>query len=283
MTTKPGNKPADADANACGIVMPIAAWGEYDTQHWLEVREIIGRAAKKVGMDPQPVWEGGETDIIQSRIVRNLYANAIVVCDISGLNPNVMFELGMRLTFRKPVVIIADENTRLPFDTNVIDTLSYPADLHFAKVERFMEDLADRLKVLTSGKEGSFKPYLDTFGAFTVVVPQADRVEFDQYVIEKLDQIGSAVSRLQRDAIFNDANDNLILDHLAPVATSSWTSDRLKRLIDLWLAGHTASQIAEDLGNVSRNAVIGKAHRLRLPTRPHPPTPSEPDGNKAAE
>ena len=51
----------------------------------------------------------------------------------------------------------------------------------------------------------------------------------------------------------------------------SWTDDRIEMLKSHWEAGMTASQIAEALGQgVSRNAVIGKAHRLGLEPRPSP-------------
>src|SRR5687767_10509810 len=50
----------------------------------------------------------------------------------------------------------------------------------------------------------------------------------------------------------------------------SWTDERIDRLKSMWAEGSTASQIAEDLGGVSRNAVIGKAHRLGLESRPSP-------------
>ena len=44
----------------------------------------------------------------------------------------------------------------------------------------------------------------------------------------------------------------------------SWTDDKIDKLKKLWGQGNTASQIAEIIGGVSRNAVIGKAHRLNL-------------------
>ena len=44
----------------------------------------------------------------------------------------------------------------------------------------------------------------------------------------------------------------------------SWTEERVKKLKELWGKGSTASQIAQIIGGVSRNAVIGKAHRLSL-------------------
>ena len=57
----------------------------------------------------------------------------------------------------------------------------------------------------------------------------------------------------------------------------SWTDERIERLRELWSQGVTASQIADELGGVSRNAVIGKAHRLGLQSRPSPVKPNEPD------
>ncbi len=56
----------------------------------------------------------------------------------------------------------------------------------------------------------------------------------------------------------------------------SWTDERIETLKTMWEAGQTASQIAEALGGVSRNAVIGKAHRLDLQSRPSPVKPNEP-------
>ncbi len=50
----------------------------------------------------------------------------------------------------------------------------------------------------------------------------------------------------------------------------SWTDERIDQLKRLWEQGMTASQIADELGGVSRNAVIGKAHRLGLQSRPSP-------------
>ena len=50
----------------------------------------------------------------------------------------------------------------------------------------------------------------------------------------------------------------------------SWTDERIATLKKMWEGGSTASQIAEELGGVSRNAVIGKAHRLGLKSRPSP-------------
>lgn len=63
----------------------------------------------------------------------------------------------------------------------------------------------------------------------------------------------------------------------------SWTDERIATLSKMWEGGQTASQIAEALGGVSRNAVIGKAHRLGLQSRPSPVKPNDPAAESTAK
>ncbi|WDF73677.1 hypothetical protein [Novosphingobium sp. KACC 22771] len=197
-TVSPDTRDQKKPMPVCGIVMPIAAWAEHSATHWTEVKEILERAIGAADLEARPVWQSTATDIIQGRIVRNLYECDIAVCDISGLNPNVMFELGMRLTFRKPTVIVADDKTRLPFDTNVIDTIIYPSDLHFKKIENFIVDLSSRFSdVLAASDAGDFKPYLDIFGTFQVVEPPSDHVPFADHLQETLDMIQLNIQKIQ--------------------------------------------------------------------------------------
>jgi len=62
----------------------------------------------------------------------------------------------------------------------------------------------------------------------------------------------------------------------------AWTDERIEQLKTMWEKGMTASQIAEELGGVSRNAVIGKAHRLGLQSRPSPVKANETPRKKPA-
>ena len=62
----------------------------------------------------------------------------------------------------------------------------------------------------------------------------------------------------------------------------SWTDERIEKLTKMWEGGATASQIADELGGVSRNAVIGKAHRLGLKARPSPVKTNEKPTRPAA-
>ena len=61
----------------------------------------------------------------------------------------------------------------------------------------------------------------------------------------------------------------------------TWTDERVEQLKKLWEGGLSASQIAAELGNVTRNAVIGKVHRLGLSGRAKSPTSAAPRPRKA--
>ena len=62
----------------------------------------------------------------------------------------------------------------------------------------------------------------------------------------------------------------------------SWTDERVETLKKMWAEGQSASQIAKELGGVTRNAVIGKVHRLGLSNRVGPGGVAEPEEDEAA-
>jgi hypothetical protein len=65
------------------------------------------------------------------------------------------------------------------------------------------------------------------------------------------------------------------------MTVAGWTDDRVEQLKKLWDAGLSASQIAAELGNITRNAVIGKVHRLGLSGRAKSPSSAAPRQRKA--
>ena len=104
----PVAEPEQAPIPMCGLVMPISGTPDhprYTADHWLEVRYVIDAAVKAAGFHPRLVSEGDSSGLIHGRIVQNLGDCPMVVCDVSSRNPNVMFELGLRLqgrAFNKP-------------------------------------------------------------------------------------------------------------------------------------------------------------------------------------
>ena len=141
----PIEKPAEM---TCGLIMPISTLDGCTAEHWAEVKSIIIEAVEAVESPTfvaRLVSDADEVGVIQKRIVQNVYNSTIVVCDVSGKNPNVMFELGLRLAFDKPTVIIKDDKTEYSFDTGVIEHVPYPRDLRFAKVMEFKKRLTEKI------------------------------------------------------------------------------------------------------------------------------------------
>jgi len=92
----------------CGIIMPISSIDGCTESHWSDVMEIISTCVQEADFEANIVSNADDVGVIHKRIVQNLYDNPIVICDVSCRNPNVMFELGMRLAFDKPTIIIKE-------------------------------------------------------------------------------------------------------------------------------------------------------------------------------
>lgn len=139
----------------CGLIMPISPIDGCSEEHWQEIRTILQEALSDTDFAVELVSDSNEIGIIQKRIVQNIHDNDIVICDVSAKNPNVMFELGMRLAFDKPAIIIKDDKTNYSFDTSPIEHLEYPRDLHYPSIQAFKAKL--REKVIAT-HEASKKP-----------------------------------------------------------------------------------------------------------------------------
>jgi hypothetical protein len=182
----------------CGIVMPISAWDGCTESHWADVREILEEAVDEAGFEPNLVSNADEVSVIQKRIVQNLYDNPIVICDVSGRNANVMFELGLRLAFDKPTIIIKDDKTPFSFDTSPIEHLEYPRDLRFAKVVEFKGKLGEKIKSTHehSTKDPKYSTFLRHFGEFTVAKLDKKEIPSQQFMLEELKGIRASIDKL---------------------------------------------------------------------------------------
>lgn len=197
----------------CGIVMPIAAHPDYPPNHWSDVLEIIKQAVEETGFEPSLVSESLEVGLIQERIVNNLYSNEIVICDVSSKNPNVMFELGLRLAFDKPTIIIKDDLTNYSFDIGPIEHLPYPASLRFSEIIFFKENLIKRINAsyAKSVEDKDYSPFLKSFG--TKIVPknikQKEITESD-FIIRALSKLQADVSSLRNERTDKTYNNELL-------------------------------------------------------------------------
>lgn len=183
----------------CGIVMPISEIDGCKPAHWLDVREVLTETIESAGFDAQLVNDAEEVGLIHKRIIQNLYDNPIVVCDISGKNPNVMFELGLRLAFDKPTIIVKDDKTAYSFDTGAIEHLEYPRDLRFNTIVEFKQKLKTKI-VATHSKSTSdpmYTTFLKHFGEFKVAKLEKKEVTGQEFILDELRGIHISLNKLQ--------------------------------------------------------------------------------------
>lgn len=177
--------------------MPISAIDGCSEGHWQNVKSIIEEAVGGLGLDVSLVSDADEVGIIQARIIQNIYDNEIVVCDVSCKNPNVMFELGMRLAFDKPTVVIKDDLTSYSFDTSPLEHLTYPRTLHYNQIQDFKSQLKFKVeKTLASAAENG-NTFLKNFGKFVVAKIDNKEVGKDEFFAEKLNLIFEEIRMLK--------------------------------------------------------------------------------------
>lgn len=175
----------------CGIIMPISAIDDCSTEHWADVLEIIKDVCEANGFKSDLVSDGLDVGVIQNRIVENVYSSDIVICDVSCKNANVMFELGMRLAFDKPTILIKDEITGYCFDTGVIEHIEYPRDLRFNKINSFKEVLGKKLVATfnKSKEDPHFSTFLKHFGKYKIAHLDEIEITSENYILKAIDEL----------------------------------------------------------------------------------------------
>ena len=212
----------------CGLVLPISAIDGCSPDHWLEVRSIVTEAINAITEAKfvvKLVSDADESGVIQKRIVQNLYSSEIVVCDVSGKNPNVMFELGLRLAFDKPTVIIKDDKTDYSFDTAIIEHVPYPRDLRFAKIVEFKKILSEKVAATyrISTTDPSHSTFLKNFGKFQVAALQQTEVPADKLILEILTELQNDVQNIkQRGDVSEGVRRSAILRAFGRSARRCW-------------------------------------------------------------
>ena len=141
------------DKKTCFIIMPITTPKDLverydnDADHFKHVLEHLHiPAVESAGYEPIPPIAQG-ADLIHAEIIRNLETSDLVLCDISTLNPNVFFELGVRTSLNKPVCYVKDEFTKkIPFDTGILNHKEYHSTIRAWDIKVDIPTIAEHLQ-----------------------------------------------------------------------------------------------------------------------------------------
>jgi hypothetical protein len=155
-----------AEAEKCFVVMPFGIKPRNDgtdrTYNFDKVyRVIIQRAIKNVGMQPIRADETEGSRVVHADMFKDLRDRPVVLVDLSLLNPNVLYELGIRHVMSPTgTVLMANEETvkKLPFDIALSRTIAYRYDgehLDWDEVERVIPQLQAAIEEARRGTPDS--------------------------------------------------------------------------------------------------------------------------------
>lgn len=135
-----------SDKKRCFVIMPFSERGNYEEGHFRNVYEdVIQPAVTRAGYECSRCDDNRSSNLIQLEILQELLTADVVVCDLSSHNPNVMFELGLRQAFDKPVVLIRDDKTDDIFDIAGFRYVKYPKDLTYKDVIIAQKDISESI------------------------------------------------------------------------------------------------------------------------------------------
>lgn len=133
MTTSPKTTKEKVTENierTCFVIMPIADMASYDSRHFDRVyNHLIKPACDAAGFKTVRADEVNNSNLIVLDILKRIVESDIAICDLSGRNPNVMYELGLRQAFNKKTVLIKDDRTISPFDVQAFRYCEYDSSL----------------------------------------------------------------------------------------------------------------------------------------------------------
>lgn len=116
------------DKKTCFVVTPI---GDDNTAIRRHIDGIIDQAiipAIGENFEVKVAHREFEIGSINDRVIQSVYNSDLVIANLTGLNPNVMFEIAVRYSFGKPAIVIAEKGTKLPFDIVEENTIFYIND-----------------------------------------------------------------------------------------------------------------------------------------------------------
>ena len=194
----------------CGIIMPISLIDNCPPEHWADVLGILKDVCTTNDFIPNLVSDADDIGVIHNRIIENIYSSDIVICDVSCKNANVMFELGMRLAFDKPTIIIKDDLTGYSFDTSLIEHLEYPRDLRFTSINKFKDSLGKKLTATyeKSKSDPNYSTFLKNFGKYKIAHLEDREVSTDTFILNAIEELRRDV-RVIKNVSLHDREDNL--------------------------------------------------------------------------
>jgi len=244
MTDEPS---APADKKRCFVITPIGGDQSDERRHANMVFEIALKPVLEQTFSLERADLGTEPGQITAAIFSALNEADLCIADLTFLNANVMYELGVRHALQKPVIQIAERNTRLPFDTANQRTLFFDSgDVH--SLQKLGSDVLGQLRWIENHPEQLSNPLTSALGIFANAAKSDPQAEI-------VNQLVARVQTLEADQGARTAWGIVGQGDLATKNTRElrrlWRADQIAQSLD-WVQEDGGIQSAEYQGFVLR-------------------------------
>jgi hypothetical protein len=178
----------------CFVITPI---GSANSDTWTKANGLIEAVIKPVlqdlGYKVEAAHHINSSGSITNQIIEKLLDSELVVANLSGLNPNVMYELAVRHAKRLPVISLAENGTKLPFDIQAERTIFYNDSMSG------VEDLKPKLLAAYESIDFNCKTHDNPIyrAAKDLIMQDVVKTDTEKYLLNKLDELSIMISNLR--------------------------------------------------------------------------------------
>lgn len=193
-------------SRTCFVITPIGSEGSEirrNTDGLID--STIIPLCESLGFEVFVAHRVAESGSITMNVIEHLISDSLVIANLTHLNPNVMYELAVRHASRKPVVLLAEYGTTIPFDISDERVVFFKNDM--AGVIELNKQLEPMIKSSYSNKEINNPVYRAAKNKLMKDLVPSD--DFQTYLLNRIDHLETLISK-QRDVM-----DLKLLDYVA--------------------------------------------------------------------
>jgi hypothetical protein len=242
---KPTNK-------ICFVISPLGS-DDSETRRKADglINSVLKPVLKASGFEVIAPHKIDTPGSITRQVIQHLLEDELVVANLTELNPNVMYELAVRHSKRLPVVCLVEKGTKLPFDIATERTIFYENDM--AGVEILKPKLEKAINEAIVEEEPDNPIYRVVSDSIMRKVAEKDDAQ--SYILTRLDEITSQISRLRNSNEENSINPRFIftIRFVSMVISAEGNKLESKEVIDDLIRNTKANFLSANFNYVADN------------------------------
>lgn len=187
----------------CFIITPIGDENDSIRRHIEGIIDAVIMPVMKNDYDILVAHRLFEMGSINKQVIELIYKSDLVIANLTGTNPNVMYELAFRHTLGLPVITIAEKGTKLPFDVSTERTIFYTNDLHgVIDIQEELKRYLGQSDFCKGRSSGPIHDYLDSVELKNLIF-KSDKnkgtAEILELIVKRLETIENIIPKIKKE------------------------------------------------------------------------------------